>query len=484
MQLELDRPTPIGKRGFLLLVLIELLVLVMVLTLSPRVLLPPIAFAVGIPLLFILPMYPYILFFFLILTTALDVTGIVMPNISFFGTSTPLTGFHLVLGATLIFGIANFFYKKRTLFPRIELTLPVILYLSVVAISVGYSPNKGEAIVQFLRLLALALLSFLTVFLVENRKEVTFVVASFVLCATAIAALGIFQTLNQQYFLPATFVQAVGASVPRATGTFHNPNTFATFLMVAIVLCVSLLLGIKVSWRRLVILLAIIITLLGGLITTFSRANWLATLMAVFFISVFTRRFKLFMTILLVAVCIIASISLISPNFAQLVLGRFTSIFATFSKFGSDAAVSSTSRVQFIKAAWSMFLSHPLLGIGTRGFPVLFEKYRPIDFPIWLPVRECHTLPATILAELGIVGFSIYLWFVFVVLRAGVKAFKSMDDSYLKALSVGFLSTFIGFQVSMFFTADITNNYFWFMIGMLFAVREIGMRSQSSENRA
>ncbi|MCK4590793.1 MAG: O-antigen ligase family protein, partial [Candidatus Latescibacteria bacterium] len=451
MQLALDRPAPIGKKTFLILALVELLILVMTLTLPSRVLLPLLAFAVGIPLLFILPICPYILFFALILTTALDVTGILMPNITFLGTSTPLTGFHLVLGAILIFAIANFFYRERTLFPRIELMLPVILYLSVVALSVSYSPNKNEAVVHFLRLLALVLLSFLTVFLVENRKKATFVIVSFILCATGIAALGIFQALSAQYFLPATFVMAVGASISRAAGTFHNPNTFATFLMVAIVLSVSVLLGIKISWQKLAILSAAIVTLLGGLITTFSRANWLATLVAVFFICVFGRRFKLFVAVLLVALCIIIVISLISPNFAELVLGRFTSIFTTFSEFSSAARVSSTSRIQFIKGAWSMFLSHPLLGIGIRGFPVLFDKYKPADFPVWLPTRESHTLHATILAELGLMGFSIYLWFVFVILKVGLKAFKTTDDSYLKAVSLGLLSVFIGFQVSAFF---------------------------------
>ncbi|MCK5733267.1 MAG: hypothetical protein KAI38_03715, partial [Candidatus Latescibacteria bacterium] len=93
-----------------------------------------------------------------------------------------------------------------------------------------------------------------------------------------------------------------------------------------------------------------------------------------------------------------------------------------------------------------------------------------------------HTLPATIIAEFGIVGFAIGIWLVVVVLKAGIQAFRQTEDEYLRAAQLGLVVAFIGYQVSMVFTGAITDNFFWIVTGMLFAVRGVGLRNRLTPN--
>jgi len=182
---------------------------------------------------------------------------------------------------------------------------------------------------------------------------------------------------------------------------------------------------------------------------------------------------KLVLLVLATAFFILGVIAMLSPNIAELVISRFTSIFTLFKEFKSSARVSSSVRVYLVIASWYMFLDHPLLGIGTRGFPIIFEQYKPTNFPVWVPVRENHTLQAAILAEQGVVGFLIALWLFYVVVKSGVQAVRWAGEPYIKAVAVGLLGVFIGYQVNLLFTAGLMDNFLWMTTGILFAVREI-----------
>jgi hypothetical protein len=67
---------------------------------------------------------------------------------------------------------------------------------------------------------------------------------------------------------------------------------------------------------------------------------------------------------------------------------------------------------------------------------------------------------------------------VIVVLKAGLHSLQRIEDEYLKAAQLGLVVAFIGYQVSMVFTGAITDNFFWITTGMLFAVREVGLRNR------
>jgi hypothetical protein len=48
-------------------------------------------------------------------------------------------------------------------------------------------------------------------------------------------------------------------------------------------------------------------------------------------------------------------------------------------------------------------------------------------------------------------------------------------------MQIGLVSTFLALQVSMLFTADFTNNFFWIITGLIFVVDRMSLESPAGE---
>ena len=456
----------LDRRWFLLFLGLLSLLLLAVLLAPNRLLVTACAgLAGGIYLAFLLA-YPWIIVPALVATTALDITGQLLKETSI---GIPLTGFHISLGLMFLALMGNACLRRRTLFPEFELKGPLLLLLGVMALSLTYSPNQPEATIGFMRTLVLVLFLYAAQVLIETRAAVHAVVVSMALALIGGSILAVVQIATEQFFLPASFVIAVGANAPRATGTFHNPNTFGTFLMAGVVFLSAILLNHRLSfWKRVLMLVSLAFGV-AGLIVTFSRSNWLAALVGLMIPLYLARKLRYLFITLAIGGLLIFAIKEFVP-FAEHIFLRFLSIFTFVEEFGQAGKESGSARIYFMIAGLEMFLDHPLLGVGWRAFPVLFEQYKPLDFPNWVPTRESHTLFANMLAELGLVGFLASAWIVWRTLSRGFAGLRVMRDPYLRAVLIGLLSMFIAFQVSLSFTADFSNNFLWFFTGMVFAV--------------
>ena len=293
-----------------------------------------------------------------------------------------------------------------------------------------------------------------------------------VLFTTAGAVMGAYQVITGQFHLPVKVITALGGNVPRATGTFHNPNIFATFMMCGILPLLAVLLNHKMAFAQRVLFALGVIIGFGGLLASFSRSNWMATLVGVFVILWLSGKIRYFFILLFSAILAVLALKEFVP-FAEYIFERFVSIFTLFEQFGSVGRTSSTARIYLIIASLDMFADHPLLGIGWRAFPHVFSSYAPPGYPHWSEVNEPHTVITMVLGELGIVGFAAMLWFLLKVFFIGLSRFRQMTDPYLRAVQIGMIATFVSFQVNQSFNGDLANNMFWFGVGMLFAVQRI-----------
>lgn len=411
-------------------------------------------------------LYPWLIIPIIVATTALDSTGRLMnPSGSIFH----LTGFHLAFGLTIIAVLANVFLRRRVHFPPFELKIPLLLLLFSIAVSLTYSPNQPEATIGFVRIACLVLFLYLTQVIVDSKKAVATVLWSMAVATVGGAVMGVYQVITGQFHLPAKVIQALGGNVPRATGMFHNPNIFATFLMSGILPMMAVLLNHRLSlWKQAIFALSIIAGT-GGLLASFSRSSWMATLVGIVVILYLSRQLRYLFILAFAGALGILALREFVP-FAEYIFERFISIFTLFEEFGQIGTTSSTARVLLVIAALGMFLDHPVLGIGWRAFPKVFSHYAPSGYPWWSRVNESHTVFATVLAELGLVGFAAFAWFISKVLYKGFTSLPQMQDSYLRAVTIGLIATFIGFQVSQSFNGDFSDNTFWFYTGMLYAV--------------
>jgi O-antigen ligase len=168
--------------------------------------------------------------------------------------------------------------------------------------------------------------------------------------------------------------------------------------------------------------------------------------------------------------------------FADHIFQRLLSIFTLLTDFNDVGRESGSARLYFIIAGLEMWLDHPIFGVGWRAFPLLFDAYKSVDFPAWVPTKESHTLAANMLAELGLVGFTASAWIVWRVFSRGIAAVGQAADPYLRAVLIALLCMFLSFQVSLSATADFSNNFLWFFTGMIFAVIHLSEREMADAN--
>ena len=471
---------PLDRRWFAAFVALQVGLLVLAFTAPSEVIYPVVAGIGGGLFLVFLCIYPWIVIPAVIATTALDISSQLVKKTLI---GIPITGFHAALGLMMIGIVSHSFIARRTQFPQFELKGPLFLLFGMMALSLTYTPALEEGTIGVMRTLFLIAFLYGTQVMLDTRSAINLVVISMALAIIGGCVLGVVQIMTERFYLPASFVIAVGANAPRATGTFHNPNTFGTFLMCGFVFLFGIVVNHRFSGWKFVGMLLAMGAAAAGLVTTFSRANWLAAMIGVLVAMAIARKLRYIFVVGISSVLAVLAMREFVP-FADHIFERFVSIFTLLADFGSLGRESGSARIYFIVAGLMMFLDSPILGVGWRAFPVLFDTYKPVDFPHWVPTKESHTLFANILAELGIIGLAAAAWVVWRVLYRGFGALSEMEDPYLRAILAALLSVFIAFQVSLSATADFSNNFLWFFTGMLFAVIRVERRDRSGPDGA
>ena len=420
-------PHQLNRRGFTLFLGVQFALIATVIFAPSEAILPIITGLGALIFLVCCGLFPWIIVPAIVATTALDITGQLVKETAI---GIPLTGFHAAFGLMLVGLAMNGFLRDRRTFPEFELKGPLFLLLGVMTLSLSYTPNLAEATIGVMRTLFLIIFLYGAQVMIDSKRAVSLVLVSMALALIGASILAVVQIRTESFFLPASFVIAVGANAPRAVGTFHNPNTFGTFMMCGTILLFGILFFCPLSkWKRFLVFVPMAVGAIG-LVVTFSRSNWVAAMVGITVVLAMARKLRYLLYVGLGGFVVIVAIKEFVP-FADHIFERFLSIFTILEDFGDLGRESSSARVYFIIAGLDMWLDHPVLGAGWRAFPVLFDYYKPVDFPFWVPTKESHTMFANMLAELGLVGFCASAWVVWRTLRTGLEGYNTIVQRLL-----------------------------------------------------
>lgn len=100
--------------------------------------------------------------------------------------------------------------------------------------------------------------------------------------------------------------------------------------------------------------------------------------------------------------------------------------------------LSTAGRKRLWDEALEYFRESPIFGTGFRTYGKLTGM-------------DTHNEYLKMLAEGGIIGLFIYLWFYYLALRSGWRLYKNADENLLKAFGFGFFCAVIGSIVVNFF---------------------------------
>src|SRR5437763_1260172 len=104
---------------------------------------------------------------------------------------------------------------------------------------------------------------------------------------------------------------------------------------------------------------------------------------------------------------------------------------------GNSANRVSDERSHLIRLGWRVIRHHPALGAGLSGLPK--AAVAGTAHPFRVKGAASHTTPVTVAAELGPIGFALYLWVLAAVTAAGarIRGAGPVPRVLLGALTVG-----------------------------------------------
>ena len=217
-------------------------------------------------------------------------------------------------------------------------------------------------------------------------------VLTLVALGSLFAAIGIWQAQTRTLFF-ARDVEVANAYTTffRVTSLFKDPSLYGRYLIVPIVaLLVVVLLrrGRAIDWVAATIAGAF---LFWGLFYSYSQSSFVALFVVTFAVALvgLGRRLR----ILLVACALVATLAAAAVA-ADAVNGR-------------SARDVTSGRSRLVNVTLDAFRARPVAGVGIGGQPRASAEESGKGSP---SRNASHTTPLTVLAELGVLGFGLYLW--------------------------------------------------------------------------
>jgi O-antigen ligase len=251
-----------------------------------------------------------------------------------------------------------------------------------------------------------------------------------------------------------------------ALGPFVNRNHFAGFLEMGFGLAAALVVSRSVRRELLAIYACMVLVLCAGLAVSGSRGGFLALMAEAIFLALLAwparaasgeRRSS-----------VLARIGGVVTLFAVTVVGAMLLV-------GSDGLVHSLSQLQtevqtempaservnrreIWRATIKMIKDHPVIGVGLGAYPLAYTRYDPSSG--YQRVEQSHNDYLQIIADAGLLGGLIALWFVALLFGRGFAAAERRDRQS-RAVILGSLTGCFAIAVHSFASSSSVYDSTW-----------------------
>jgi putative inorganic carbon (hco3(-)) transporter len=273
-------------------------------------------------------------------------------------------------------------------FWNVHLARLLVAFLGIICFSIFFSywPSQSLSIAtDYLKQIALFIL---IINLIKTHDRLKAFVAVFV---GSCAYHGIAAVID---FSSGSGERLTGISEPY----FGDPNDLALSLVMVLPLAWWLSLVVASRWVRLAVY-ASMLAMITGIVASQSRGGLLALIAAMIVLIIYQGRRVLGTLVLIVAAVVAFTVLVLPAN----VFERYR----TITEYQKDE--SAMIRLAVWNAGITMCLEHPFTGIGAGTFESVYGKYyidRKRAGNVW---RAAHSSYVEIAAELGIMGFTVFL---------------------------------------------------------------------------
>ncbi|MFA6635890.1 MAG: O-antigen ligase family protein [Candidatus Omnitrophota bacterium] len=301
-----------------------------------------------------------------------------------FGIFTAATPIKIVGGITFISVFVRYIFspEKEDLLKATQVRL-YMLFLIYLYIN-GFSMPGFATRVNFTAFTSFAMIGFIMLVLIKDLKLFRLIV---------------WWSVISVFFACAGAVTSAGRG--RFAGTSYGPNEFGITILPFLGLSYACLLSErKTALRTIAIVVSAVIVF--ALLMTFSRAGLAGLgLMLMVFVLKSKKKIPIFLGL---AVLLFVSAVYMPSSVWEGMEERFEETERTLEDIESAPDVDSTKRrYRMAKAAWALFLDNPVFGIGIGNYYYEFRKYESMI------AGRAHSMYLEILAEMGIVGFLLFM---------------------------------------------------------------------------
>ncbi|HYJ86806.1 MAG TPA: O-antigen ligase family protein, partial [Pyrinomonadaceae bacterium] len=131
---------------------------------------------------------------------------------------------------------------------------------------------------------------------------------------------------------------------------------------------------------------------------------------------------------------------------------------------------TNSSRKEIWSATWQLIKAHPIAGVGFGGYRTAITRYHQASGE--LTPHEAHNDYLELLANGGLIGAALFVWFIVAFLRLTGPSLRSPDPSY-RAACLGALVGIFGVAIHSFadFGLHITVNAVLLVVLIFIAVQ-------------
>lgn len=341
------------------------------------------------------------------------------------------------------------FLKKTTLNKPI-LAYMAICILSTLSGAISEKINIRFAFFYLLKYIEYFFVYFMVVNNVTSVKQVKLFITLMIITGFTISVYG--------------YSQYLAGVESRITTPFETsggePNTLGGYLLLIIAQVLGLLLYFKKPKVKPFLFIGLTF-MLGAFLLTYSRGSWLAFFPMYLTLVFFTKRYKL--TLVIIALIFLAFSGLILPQKVKQRVGDTFSPERSITILDREVTLdeSTFARVESYKNSLLQWSKNPLFGYGVLGGGEVF------DFQY-----------GRVLVEIGLIGFTIFIWLIIRIYKVGIFAFRqSQDNDLFQGISLGFIAglsgiIFHGFTAATFILVRVMEP-FWFLAALVSALPSI-----------
>jgi hypothetical protein len=349
----------------------------------------------------------------------------------------------VLAAATLAYVYTLLRGKPFTLLPG-ALSYPAAAFLSFASLSLLWADDLEAAT----NLLGFFLLPFALLVAIVGRAPFAVwlpraLAAIGISLTCAFAVIGVIQAATHKllFYSPTVEVANTYSSFFRVTSLFRDPSLYGRHIVLGIAI---LLVAVWLKKIRLEIAAALIALLFAGLYFSYSQSSFVALFVAAVLVTAVlgdARGRQLVGTLAVVGALVGAG------------------VVAAAVRDGSVQKATS-DRSRRVDATFEVFRKHPVAGVGLGSQPLASQRNSE-RFGA-KPRFVSHTTPLTIAAELGLVGFLAYIWFLAGAARM-LDAVRRRQSALGLTLGAVFVALFVH---SLFYSGFVEDPITWLAVAL------------------